>query len=57
MPLGILFWVIWVVWVIFSFATRGGYVGAEYSGVGSTLLLMVLFGILGWQCFGPVVKS
>jgi hypothetical protein len=54
MNLGIAFWVVWLVWVIFSFAARGGYVG-EYGNVGGILLFAFLFGILGWQVFGPVL--
>jgi hypothetical protein len=54
MSLGLAFWVIMIVWVVFSFAARVGYVGTEY-GWGGTLLLVVLFGILGWQVFGPVL--
>jgi hypothetical protein len=55
MPLGILFWVLWVVALIFGFAIHGGYVAGVYGQVG-TLLEFILFGILGWKCFGPVVQ-
>lgn len=55
MPLGILFWVLWVVAIVFGFALHAGVLGVVYGGVG-TLLIMVLFGIVGWKLFGPVVQ-
>jgi hypothetical protein len=56
MPLGILFWVLWVVWIIFGFALHGGYVGGQYGSIGGELLIAVLFAIVGWKLFGPVVQ-
>ena len=56
MTLGLCFWVLMIVWVVFSFAVRGGYVG-EYSAFGSTLLLVVLFALLGWQVFGAPLRK
>ena len=50
-----LFWVLWVVWIIFGFMTHNGY-GLQYAGIGNELLIAILFGILGWKCFGPVVQ-
>lgn len=54
MPLGIAFWVLMIVWFVFGLALHFGVVAATW-GVGNTLLLFVLFAILGWQVFGPVV--
>jgi len=55
MPLGILFWVLMILWAVFwgwgwrdpaqPFARGGGY-----------LLTFVLFLILGWKIFGPVIQ-
>ena len=56
MPLGVLFWVLWVVWLIFGFALHQGYLPVMYGGIGGMLIIAVLFGILGWKCFGPVVQ-
>jgi hypothetical protein len=56
MPLGILFWVLWVVALVFGFALHGGYVGGAYGGYAGSLLVMILFGIIGWKLFGPVVQ-
>jgi hypothetical protein len=52
MPLGIAFWVIMLIWAVFGVALHFGVVGAAYA-IGGTLMLFVLFGLLGWQVFGP----
>ena len=53
MPLGVWFWVIYVLGV--PLAGYGVYApaapGARFGG----LVSIALFGILGWQVFGPVV--
>jgi hypothetical protein len=59
MDKGLLFWVIWVIcvliWLGVNFAGIGSGVGAShYAGGG--VIEFVLFGLLGWQVFGPVVK-
>lgn len=51
MSLGLAFWVIMLVWLVFGLLVHFGVVGAAYVGA-STLLLFVLFGLLGWQVFG-----
>lgn len=53
MSLGLAFWILMLIWLVFSFALMGGYVGMEYRAIGGNLLLFVLFGLLGWQVFGP----
>ena len=56
MPLGIAFWVIMIVWFVFGLVIHAGVVAAGIWGATvSNILLFVLFGILGWQVFGPAV--
>lgn len=56
MPLGIAFWVIMIVWFVFGMVLHFGVIGAAAWGAAvSSILLFVLFAILGWQVFGPVV--
>jgi hypothetical protein len=58
MPLGIVFWVIMIVWFVFGMAVHFGAIAgaAAWGGAVSNLLLFVLFAILGWQVFGPIVR-
>jgi hypothetical protein len=55
MTLGLAFWVIMIVWLVFGLLVHFGMVGGIYAG-GSTLLLFVLFMLLGWQVFGPPLR-
>lgn len=52
MTLGLAYWVIMLVWLVFGALTHFGYVPGWGIGV-STVLLFVLFVLLGWQIFGP----
>lgn len=52
MTLGLAFWVIMLVWFVFGLLLHFGVVAGMYAGA-STLLLFVLFALLGWQTFGP----
>ena len=51
-----MFWVLWVIWVVFGFVVGSGYIGHEYA-IGGQLLNAVLFGLLGWKVFGPVIHA
>jgi hypothetical protein len=53
MTLGLAFWVLMLVWAVFGLLVHFGVVGGAYAVGTSTLLLFVLFGLLGWQVFGP----
>jgi hypothetical protein len=52
MTLGLCFWIIMLVWLVFGALLHFGLVGSVYAGA-NVLLLFVLFGLLGWQTFGP----
>jgi hypothetical protein len=58
MTRGLLFWVIWVIcvliWAGVNFGGMGGNL-SHYAGGG--VIEFVLFGLLGWQVFGPVVHG
>jgi ABC-type polysaccharide/polyol phosphate export permease len=57
MTLGLCFWIIMIIWLVFGALLHFGMVGGAYAGA-STLLLFVLFGLLGWQTFGaPLHKG
>jgi hypothetical protein len=45
-----------IVWFLFGLVLHFGVVTAgAWGATVSSLLLFVLFGILGWQVFGPVM--
>jgi hypothetical protein len=51
MSLGLAFWVLMLIWLVFGLVSHFYTVG-PYGTVVSTLLLFVLFLLLGWQVFG-----
>lgn len=57
MSLQLIFWILMLIWLIFGFAWHGGYLTGPYGGWGNTVLLFVLFLILGWAVFGSPVKG
>lgn len=57
MPKGLLFWILMILWFLFGLA------GVWYEGpyrrqvlTGGSVLLFVLFFILGWAVFGFVIQ-
>jgi hypothetical protein len=46
-----------IVLFILAVGTYWGHPPASYWGVGMTAVQYVLFGLLGWQVFGPAVKG
>lgn len=56
MTLGLAFWIIMLIWLVFGGLVHFGIVVGAYAGA-STLLLFILFGLLGWQVFGAPLRS
>lgn len=56
MSRGLIFWVLMLIWFVFSLAVFGGYVGV-YGARAGGVLEFVLFLLLGWQVYGPPVRS
>lgn len=57
MTLAVLFWVLYIVALVFGVYT--GYTPGQpyaFKTWGGSLLVFVLFGILGWAVFGAPVK-
>ena len=52
MSIGLAFWILMLIWFVFGVIWHFGYIGS-YGPIGSTLLLFVLFLLLGWKVFGP----
>jgi hypothetical protein len=53
MSMGLAFWILMLVWVVFSGTqlARDGW-----AGMPATLLLVLLFGLLGWATFGAPIR-
>ena len=54
MGINIIFWLIMLVWVLFGFVPISN---AQTKSYGNTLLLIILFGLLGWKVFGPAIHG
>jgi len=52
MPKGLLFWILMILWLVFGLYY--GYPDRRF--LGGTLLIFVLFFLLGWAVFGFVVQ-
>jgi hypothetical protein len=59
MSRGLLFWVIWVICVLIWAGVNFGGMGGPYAShlAGGGVIEFVLFGLLGWAVFGPVVHA
>jgi hypothetical protein len=56
MTLGLVFWIIMLIWFVFGLLIHFAVVAGTYTVVGNSLLLFVLFLILGWQVFGAPIR-
>lgn len=51
------FWIFMVIWFCFGlFTNRGELVKGNYYPIGGNVFLFILFGLLGWRTFGPVLQ-
>lgn len=55
MTLGLAYWVLMLVWLVFGLLLHFGYVEGLYGAGVNIILLFILFGLLGWQVFGPPI--
>ena len=55
MSRGAIFWILMILWALS--VVFGVKLFAENAVYVSTGLLLVLFGLLGWQVFGPAIKG
>jgi uncharacterized membrane protein YtjA (UPF0391 family) len=51
MNIGLCFWILMLIWAVFGGLLHFGMIASAYAGV-STLLLFVLFVLIGWQLWG-----
>ena len=57
MTIGILFWFLMIVWFIFFLLVNRNVLTGVYVGWGNSILLFILFALLGWKVFGPVITG
>lgn len=57
MPIGMLFWVLMILWFLFGLWYNSMGTTFAYGWAGNMLLLFILFGLLGWHDFGPVLQG
>ena len=56
MSFGLIFWVLVLIWFVFALAISFAAPMFGHYGTGiSTVMLFVLFLLLGWKVFGPPV--
>jgi hypothetical protein len=58
MSMGLMFWVLMLLWLVFSLASAfgGGAIG-QYGPAVNSVLLFILFVLLGWKVFGLLFRS
>ena len=56
MSMGLMFWVLMLLWFVFSLVSAfgGGAIG-EYGPAVNSVLLFILFVLLGWKVFGKPI--
>ena len=57
MSLALVFWVIMLIWLIFALAWNAGWATGTYGPLGNSLLLFILFVLLGWKVFGAPIHG
>jgi len=57
MPLGRIFWIIMLFWLIFGVLVNRNILTGPYIGWGNSILLFILFLILGWKVFGAAITG
>lgn len=55
MTIAIAYWVLML--IFFVFGLYSNYAPGPYGGVGNTLLLFVLFLLIGWHAFGAPIHG
>lgn len=56
MTRGLAFWILMLLWLVLGIAWHFAWLGAGYGVLGLALVPFLLFGLLGWQVFGPPLR-
>jgi len=57
MTIGLLFWILMILWFVFALAWNAGWAPGSYGPLGNSVLLFVLFALLGWHAFGAPIHG
>jgi hypothetical protein len=62
LSLGLVFWILMLIWLVFGLVwnwpnSPGATALAPYGPIGNTILLFVLFLLLGWHAWGPPIHQ
>lgn len=57
MSIGLVFWVLMILWLLFAVSWQWGGMWGDFGARGNSLLLFVLFFLLGWAAFGPPIHG
>ena len=56
MSMGLMFWVLMLLWFVFSLVSAfGGSAIGQYGPAVNSVLLFILFVLLGWKVFGQPI--
>jgi hypothetical protein len=55
MTRGLIYWVIMLLWLLSLIGAHLGWIPG--GPLVSTIILFILFALLGWQVFGPPIKG
>lgn len=54
MTIALCFWIVMLVWIVFGVVLPNR---SDWRGAGPSLLLFLLFLLLGWQAFGAPIRG
>lgn len=60
MPIGFIFWLLWILCLIFGLGATWPGDNRTWRGFapfGSSIVLLIMLGLLGWRAFGFVIQG
>lgn len=55
MTRGLAYWILMIIWLVVGVAMHFALIGS-YGIIGFAAIPFLLFGLIGWQVFGPPVR-
>jgi len=57
MTFALCYWILMLIWLVFGILSHFGLVSGAYMAAGNTVLLFILFLLLGWKIFGSPIHD